>query len=192
MLKYDFKQTNIPGLTLITPLFIPDQRGYLAKPFESCVFAVHNIHFHVAEELESKSEQHTLRGLHFQHQHSQDKLVRVLSGEIYDVAVDLRPESSAFGKWQGFALSAENRQMLYIPKHFAHGFLVLGREAIVHYLCGDRYVSESEDGIIWNDPDLAINWPLGQGITPLLSPRDQSFQSFNQFCRSNNLEGPMT
>lgn len=185
MEPFRFSQTNIDGLTLISPLFIQDQRGYLAKPFESSVFAAHNICFNVAEELESKSEQYTLRGLHFQHRHSQDKLVRVLFGEIYDVAVDLRPESATFGKWQGFILSAENRQMLYIPRHFAHGFLVLSEKAVVHYLCGDCYDSGSEDGIIWNDPDLAISWPLGPGISPILSQRDQSFQSLAQFCHSD-------
>ena len=110
------------------------------------------------EELGSSSCRHTLRGLHFQRRHSQDKLVRVLSGEVYDVVVDLRPNSETFGRWQSFRLSAENRKMLYVPKQFAHGFLVLSDEAVLHYLCGARYDPESEDGIIWNDPDLAIDW----------------------------------
>lgn len=138
----------------------------------------------MAEELETSSRHGTLRGLHFQRRHSQDKLVRILSGEIYDVAVDLRPESRTFGHWQGFRLSAENRRMLYIPKEFAHGFLALSGEAVVHYLCGGQYDPDSEDGILWNDPELAIDWPLERGTVPNLSDRDRAFQSFAAFRRS--------
>ena len=147
-------------------------------------FAAHGIQFALAEELETRSCRNTLRGLHFQRRHSQDKLVRVLAGKIYDVAVDLRPESRTFGYWQGFRLSAENRRMLYIPKEFAHGFLVLSNEAVVHYLCGDQYDPDSEDGILWNDPELAIGWPLESGTVPNLSDRDRAFQSFAAFRRS--------
>lgn len=122
-----------------------------------------------------------LRGLHFQRRHSQDKLVRALSGEVYDVAVDIRPASPTFGKWQGFYLTAEDRQMLYIPKGFAHGFLVCSEQAVLHYLCGDRYDPDSENGILWNDPELAIDWPLDEAAAPILSERDRSFQSFATF-----------
>jgi len=179
MAGFDFQRGNLENLMLITPLFIPDQRGYLSKPFESEIFAAHGIPFTLVEELESRSCRNTLRGLHFQLHHSQDKLVRVLSGDVYDVAVDLRPESPTFGRWQGFRLSVENRQMLYIPKRFAHGFLVLSEEAVLHYLCGDRYDPDSETGILWDDQDLDIHWPLE--TTPILSQRDQSFQSFAEF-----------
>lgn len=184
MSKFIFQKTELEDFMLITPFHVPDQRGHLSKSFEKSIFAAHGIHFELAEELESKSSQNTLRGLHFQRCHSQDKLVRVLAGEVYDVAVDLRPESPTFGKWQGFHLSAENRQMLYIPKRFAHGFLVLSEEAVLHYLCGDRYDPESESGILWNDPELGIDWPLKPGEKPLLSPRDQGFPTFAQYCRS--------
>lgn len=184
MRPFEFQKTGIERLTLITPLYLPDNRGYLTKPFEAGQFVAHGIHFKLSEELETKSCRNTLRGLHFQCRHSQDKLVRVLAGEIYDVVVDLRPESRTFGRWQGFRLSAENRQMLYIPKEFAHGFLVLSYEAVVHYLCGDQYDPDSEDGIVWNDPDLAIDWPLESGTVPKLSGRDQAFQSFTAFRRS--------
>lgn len=180
----EFHKTEIEGLALVTPLYLPDDRGCLSKTFEAGQFAAHGIQFSLAEELESKSCRNTLRGLHFQRRHSQDKLVRVLAGEVFDVAVDLRPRSPTFGKWQGFWLSAENRRMLYIPKEFAHGFLVLSEEAVIHYLCGDRYDPASEDGILWDDPELGIAWPIEKGVTPILSQRDQTFQHFADFCRS--------
>lgn len=183
-MPFEFEVGEIQNLIQISPLFIPDQRGYLAKYFEKEIFSAHGIHFELTEALESKSCQNTLRGLHFQRRHSQDKLVRVLFGEVYDVAVDLRPDSPTFGKWQGFRLSAENRNMLYIPKQFAHGFLVLSQEAVLHYLCGDCYDPESESGILWNDPELGIDWPLEAGAKPLLSPRDQGFPTFAEYRRS--------
>lgn len=183
-MSFLFQDTLIEQLAMVTPLLVPDDRGYLSKSFEKSIFAAHGIQLEPAEELESKSFQNTLRGLHFQRCHSQDKLVRVLAGEVYDVAVDLRPSSPTFGKWQGFRLSADNRMMLYIPKQFAHGFLVLSEEAVLHYLCGDRYDPESETGILWNDPELGIDWPLKSGAEPLLSPRDQGFSTFAEYRRS--------
>jgi len=184
MEPFQFQKTGCEGLTLISPLFVSDERGYLCKSFELEIFAANGIDFTLSEELESKSCRNTLRGLHFQRKNSQDKLVRVLYGEVYDVAVDLRSGSPTFGKWQGFILSSENRQMLYIPKQFAHGFLVTGNEAVVHYLCGGRYDSDNESGIIWSDPVLDIRWPLAPGTEPLLSLRDRGFSGFKEFCRS--------
>lgn len=181
MALFAFQKTEIEQLTLITPLFIPDERGYLTKPFEAEVFAENGIAFTLAEELETRSCRGTLRGLHFQRRHSQDKLVRVVCGQVWDVAVDLRPRSPTFGRWQGFCLSAENRRMLYIPKGFAHGFLVLSEEALLHYLCGDRYDPDSESGIVWNDPELAVDWPLADGLEPILSQRDRNFDGFAAF-----------
>lgn len=184
MAAFDFKKTTLHHLIEISPLYSSDQRGYLIKSFEADLFSAQGIPFSVAEELETRSGLGTLRGLHFQWHHSQDKLVRVLFGTVYDVAVDLRPDSPTFGKWQGFRLSADNRTMLYIPKQFAHGFLVLSQEAVVHYLCGDRYDPESESGIVWDDPGLGINWPLSPGTEPLLSPRDRGFPTFEAYRRS--------
>ena len=186
--SFVFHTTHIEDLLLIAPVFSCDRRGYFSKTFEREIFAEHGLCLHIAEELETCSARNTLRGLHFQRRHSQDKLVRVLSGGVYDVAVDLRPKSKTFGKWQGFTLSAENREMLYLPRGFAHGFLACQDHTIVHYLCGDRYDPESEDGILWNDPELAIDWPLDRGITPSLSARDQTFQSFAAFRRSIDQE----
>lgn len=177
-----FQAASIEGLYLIAPLFSKDARGYFSKTFAADLFASHGIFLDPLEELESSSSQYTLRGLHFQHRNSQDKLVRVLSGEVYDVAVDLRPGSASFGRWQGFRLSSRDRHMLYIPKGFAHGFIALQEDTVMHYLCGGRYDPDSEDGILWNDPELAIPWPLELGQVPLLSQRDRGFQSFKQFC----------
>ncbi len=182
--SFVLQDTNIEGLRLIAPVFHCDRRGDFSKTFEREAFAAHGVTLNVVEELETSSARNTLRGLHFQRRHSQDKLVRVLSGEVYDVAVDLRPDSGTFGKWRGFALSAENREMLYIPKGFAHGFLARRENTAVHYLCGDRYDPESEDGILWNDPELGIGWPLDPGEAPLLSERDQGFQTFWEFKQS--------
>lgn len=184
MSSFAFQTTKIEGLRLIAPIFTCDQRGYFSKAFERELFAEHGIRLDVAEELETCSACGTLRGLHFQHRHSQDKLVRVMSGQVYDVAVDLRPGSKTFGRWQGFALTAEGREMLYLPKGIAHGFLAREDHTIMHYLCGDRYDPESEDGILWNDPDLGIDWPLITGELPVLSKRDQGFQTFQEFKQS--------
>ncbi len=183
----EFQRTELEGLTLIAPMLLRDSRGYLCKPFEAEQFTAHGIPFALEEELETRSCRNTIRGLHFQRLHSQDKLVRVLSGAVYDAAVDLRPHSATFGRWQGFHLSAENRKALYIPKGFAHGFLVLSEAAVLHYLCGDRYDPDSEDGIRWDDPELAIDWPLEQGTAPVLSLRDQSFPSLAMLRRELGL-----
>lgn len=182
--SFCFQEGEIEGVWLIHPLFVSDSRGYFSKTFEKGLFMRHGIPMEPVEEMESESAQYTLRGLHFQHRNSQDKLVRVLSGEVYDVAVDIRPNSPSFGRWQSFRLSAENRQMLYIPKGFAHGFLALRENTVVHYLCGGRYDPDSEDGILWNDPELAIPWPLESGQRPLLSLRDQEFQTLDQLRRT--------
>ena len=182
--SFVFQSTEIEGLRLVAPMFHRDRRGYFSKTFEREAFAAHGVTLNAVEELETSSSRNTLRGLHFQWRHSQDKLVRVLSGEVYDVAVDLRPDSGTFGKWQGFTLSAKNREMLYLPKGFAHGSLARADNTVVHYLCGDRYDPGSEDGILWNDPKLGIGWPLDPGEAPLLSERDQGFQTFWEFKQS--------
>lgn len=170
--KFSFQTTKISGLTLITPFCAPDDRGYLSKPFEKSIFETNGIALSPWEELRSFSHKGVLRGLHFQKRHSQDKLVQVLHGAVYDVAVDLREGSETFGQWEGFYLSAENRNLLYIPKGFAHGFLALEEDTLFSYLCGDRYDPESDGGVRWNDPQLAVKWPLEQIGQPILSEKD--------------------
>lgn len=182
MQKLSFTATTIPQLTLIQPFLAPDERGYLSKTFEYEIFNQYGIKLNPYEELTSFSKKGVLRGLHFQREFSQDKLVRVLHGAVYDVAVDLRYNSPTFGQWQGFHLSSTNRNMLYLPKGFAHGFLALEDNTLFNYLCGDRYDQSSDGGIVWNDPTLNINWPLEQVDKVIVSDKDQALLSFNQFC----------
>lgn len=181
MQKLSFQETKISNLMLITPFLAMDDRGYFSKIFEKSAFASYGIELSPWEELRSCSKKGVLRGLHFQRRYSQDKLVQVLHGAVYDVAVDLREGSETFGQWEGFYLTAENRQLLYIPKGFAHGFLALEDDTLFSYLCGDRYDQESDGGIRWNDPRLAVNWPLEQTGTPILSEKDAALPSLQEF-----------
>lgn len=180
MPQFEFQNTAISGLTVITPFYASDRRGYLSKPFERSIFAAHGIDLFPWEELRSHSQKGVLRGLHFQRRHSQDKLVQVLHGAVYDVAVDLRDGSETFGQWEGFYLTAENRRMLYIPKGFAHGFLALEDNTLFSYLCGDRYDPESDGGIRWNDPALAVQWPLEQIGELILSDKDAALPGLQE------------
>lgn len=172
MSSFQFSQTSIANLTLITPFYSPDIRGWFSKTYEKSIFAAHGIDLSPWEELRSYSHKGVLRGLHFQSRHSQDKLVQVLHGAVYDVVVDLRKGSETFGKWEGFYLSAENRNLLYIPKGFAHGFLALEEGTLFSYLCGDQYDPESDGGVRWDDPTLAVKWPLDQIGQLILSEKD--------------------
>ena len=181
MTNFDFRPTTIRNLTLIDPFAAFDNRGYLSKPFEKSIFVSHGIELSPWEELRSFSQRGVLRGLHFQRRHSQDKLVQVLHGAVYDVAVDLRKGSETFGKWEGFFLTAENRQMLYIPKGFAHGFLALEDNTLFSYLCGDRYDPESDGGIRWDDPQLAVHWPLERVDRVIQSERDAALPTLREF-----------
>ena len=174
MPQFTFQNTSIPGLISIRPFLASDDRGYLSKSFEKSVFASQGIELEPWEELRSCSKKGVLRGLHFQREHSQDKLVQVLCGAVYDVAVDLRKESETFGKWEGFYLTAENKRMVYIPKGFAHGFLALEDNTLFSYLCGDRYDPASDGGIRWNDPQLAISWPLDKVDGLTISEKDKA------------------
>ena len=182
MKPFYFQSTSCPGLTLIEPFHAPDERGYLSKLFEQEVFACNGIVFAPWEQLISCSAKGVVRGLHVQRRHSQDKLVHVLQGAVYDVAVDLRAGSATFGRWEGFYLSAENRRLLYIPRGFAHGFLALQENTLFSYLCGDRYDPQSDGGIRWNDPTLAVSWPLDQVETIIVSEKDRCLPMFAEYC----------
>lgn len=181
MSAFQFQNTTIDGLVQILPFVAPDDRGYLSKTFEKSIFSEHGIEVAPWEELRSFSKKGVVRGLHFQREHSQDKLVQVMHGAVYDVAVDLRKGSATFGKWEGFYLSAENRQMLYIPKGFAHGFLALEEGTVFSYLCGDRYDPASDGGIRWDDPQLAVGWPLERVSKVILSEKDAFLPLFAEF-----------
>jgi dTDP-4-dehydrorhamnose 3,5-epimerase len=164
--------SSIPDVVLIEPKVFKDDRGFFMVPFEAAQFAQMGINAAFVQDNHSGSRQGTLRGLHYQIQHTQGKLVRVIAGEIFDVAVDLRLSSPTFGKWVGHNLTAENRHILWVPPYFAHGFLVTSEWAEIEYKITDFYDPDHERCVLWNDPDLGISWPVMPGITPTLSAKD--------------------
>ena len=164
--------TGLDGALIIEPDAHGDNRGFFMETFQKKRYAAAGIDVEFVQDNISFSVRHTLRGLHFQQPHGQAKLVQVLDGEIYDVAVDIRRGSPTFGQWAGVLLSGENRRQFYLPQGFAHGFCVVSQTALFMYKCSDYYAPECEGGINWNDPDLAIPWPVR---TPVLSERDESF-----------------
>lgn len=181
MAGFVFSETTIRNLTLIEPFLVEDSRGFFSKSFEKKTFEDHGITISPWEELRSCSQKGVLRGLHFQRRYSQDKLVQVLHGAVYDVAVDLRKGSDTFGQWEGFYLTGENRKMLYIPKGFAHGFLALEDDTLFSYLCGDRYDPDSDGGIRWDDPQIAVQWPLERVDKVILSKKDEALPTLREF-----------
>lgn len=188
--KFNFIKTEFPGVLIIEPKVFEDARGYFMETYTRRDFAEGGINRDFVQDNQSKSSRGVLRGLHFQKEHPQGKLVRVVSGEVFDVAVDCRPGSPAFGKWMGVVLSAENKRMFYIPEGFAHGFLVLSDEAEFIYKCTDYYAPGDEGGIPWNDPDIAVEWP-DAGVAPLTSEKDGlhpgfKAQTFDYFKRWAN------
>ena len=161
----------LPGVLLITPTCHEDLRGYFMETYKRSAYEQAGIGDTFIQENQSRSTQNTLRGLHFQREpKAQAKLVRVITGEIYDVAVDIRPGSSTFGQWVGATLSAANRQTMYIPAWCAHGFCVLSEDAEVLYKTTAEYAPELEGGIAWDDPAIGISWPITE---PILSERDR-------------------
>lgn len=169
--------SRIPDVLLLEPKVFRDGRGFFLETYNRRAFAeATGISFDPVQENQSGSRRNVLRGLHYQVRQAQAKLVRVVAGEIWDVAVDLRRSSPTFGQWAGFRLSAENRAMAWIPEGFAHGFLALADGTEVVYLAGAHYAPEHERTIRWNDPTLAIDWPLAGA--PILAPKDASGASF--------------
>lgn len=162
--------TRIPGVVLVEPKVIRDDRGYFLETWHQARYAEAGIPETFVQDNHSYSIHGTLRGLHAQLRYPQGKLVRVVQGEIFDVAVDIRPDSPTFGQWVGERLSGDNFLQLWVPAGFAHGFAVLSETAHVQYKCTDFYRGDDEIGIVWNDPGIAIDWPIGE---PLLSPKDR-------------------
>lgn len=158
--KFKITKSEIEGVFTVEPTVFGDERGYFMETYNENDFKEEGIDLTFVQDNQSKSSKGVLRGLHFQYTQPQGKLVRVIKGEVFDVGVDLRKESKTYGKWIGEILSEENKKQLFIPKGFAHGFLVLSDEAEFVYKCTDFYNGEDEGGIIWNDPDIAIDWPL--------------------------------
>jgi dTDP-4-dehydrorhamnose 3,5-epimerase len=164
--------TELEGVLIVEPKVFGDKRGFFLETFQKQRYRGAGIDVEFIQDNISFSVSRTLRGLHYQHPCGQAKLVQVLAGEIYDVAVDIRHGSPTFGQWTGVILSAENSRQFFLPQGFAHGFCVLSETALFMYKCSDYYTPQYEGGICWNDPDLNIPWPVQ---APLLSERDGAF-----------------
>ena len=172
-----FTPTRIPGVFVIEPKLFQDERGFFLESYQKNHFKNAGIDADFVQDNHSKSRYGTLRGLHYQIKHPQGKLVRVVAGEIFDVAVDIRRNSPTFGKWVGDFLSEENKKMLWVPAGFAHGFFVTSPSAELLYKATDYYAPEWERTISWNDPTLNISWPLQDGA-PVLSSKDATGKPF--------------
>ncbi len=157
--KFKRIDTSIEGVCIIEPTVFGDARGYFVETYNEVDFNEIGIYNRFVQDNQSKSKKGVIRGLHFQKENTQAKLVRVLKGEVFDVCVDLRPGSKTYGKWEGVILSEENKKMFMVPKGFAHGYLVTSDEAIFAYKIDDIYNKEAEGGLIWNDPQVGIEWP---------------------------------
>lgn len=163
-------KTKLPGCVVLEPSVFGDARGFFYETWNAERFGQHGLPISFVQSNISSSSEGVLRGLHYQWPRPQGKLVSVLKGEVFDVAVDIRRGSPTFGQWEGVALSAENKRQLWIPEGFAHGFLVLSGEALFSYLCTDVYVKEADAGIRWDDPGIGVVWPMD--IAPVLSEKD--------------------
>ncbi len=167
-----FQKTAIEGVYIIEPQVFGDERGYFMETYNEAQFRAAGLDYTFVQDNQSSSHKGVLRGLHFQKTHPQAKLVRVLSGEVFDVAVDLRRGSETYGQWAGVVLSGENKKQFLIPRGFAHGFLVLSEHAEFTYKCDDFYHPEDEGGLMWNDPAIGIDWPQ-LDAPPALSAKDR-------------------
>ncbi|MEQ8156404.1 MAG: dTDP-4-dehydrorhamnose 3,5-epimerase [Clostridiaceae bacterium] len=171
--NFTFIKTKIRDLYIIEPKVFGDSRGYFMETYNKNDFFEAGLKMEFVQDNESKSKKGVLRGLHFQTKHTQGKLVRVTHGAVYDVAVDLRKGSPTYGQWEGVILTAENKRQFYVPEGFAHGFLVMSDEAVFNYKCTDFYAPEYDSGLLWNDPDVGIEWPLEEIEELLLSEKDK-------------------
>ena len=178
--KFNFIETDIKDVFIIEPTVFSDSRGYFMETFNLKDFKENTgLDISFVQNNQSKSSKNVLRGLHFQYTKPQAKLVRVIKGEVFDVAVDLRKNSNSYGKWVGELLSEENKRQLFVPEGFAHGFLVLSEYAEFVYSCTNFYDPEDEGGILWNDPDIAIDWPIANNEI-ILSEKDKKWRSLKQ------------
>ena len=176
-MAFTFEKTKLPGVVIIQPKVFGDNRGYFMETYKKTDYEAAGIDREFVQDNESSSTQGVLRGLHFQKDHTQGKLVRVTHGEVFDVAVDVRPGSETYGQWVGATLSSEKKNMIYIPEGFAHGFLVLSDTAEFVYKCTDVYDPSSEGGIPWNDPAIAVDWPK-LDCPYKTSEKDEKHESF--------------
>ena len=179
MEKFKFTETKIKGVYVIEPTVFGDSRGYFVETYNEQDFKAAGLNYTFVQDNQSASTKGVLRGLHFQKKHPQGKLVSVVEGQVFDVAVDLRTSSPTFGNWHGVTLSAEKHNMFYVPEGFAHGFVVISPSATFCYKCTDVYHPEDEDGIRWNDPTVAVKWPELKS-EPLLSAKDTASAFFDK------------
>ena len=180
---------GIEGLKVIEPTVFGDNRGYFMETYNYNDFKEAGIDVEFVQDNQSASKKGVLRGLHFQINYPQDKLVRVIKGRVFDVAVDLRKGSKTYGKWFGVELTEENKKQFFIPKDFAHGFLVLSDYAEFCYKVTDFYHPNDEGGLMWNDPDIGVEWPMPEGMGPedlILSDKDKVNWSYKEFLEKKN------
>ena len=175
---------DIEGLKVIMPAVFGDARGYFMETYNYNDYKEAGIDQVFVQDNQSSSVKNVLRGLHFQINHPQDKLVRVISGEVFDVAVDLRPGSKTFGKWYGVVLSAENKKQFFIPKNFAHGFIVLSDYAEFAYKCSDFYHPNDEGGLKFDDPDIGVEWPITPDTKLIMSDKDTKWGGIKEYVKS--------
>jgi len=175
-------KTKLPGVLILEPKVFPDDRGYFLETWNSTRYEQAGIPGPFVQDNISFSKKGILRGLHFQYPQSQGKLIQVLSGEVMDIVVDIRVGSSTFGQWIGEALSESNHKQIYVPPGFAHGYCVTSETALFSYKCTDFYNPATEHGIIWNDPDIGIEWPIEH---PALSPKDKAYPRLKDFEPEN-------
>ena len=183
--KITVETCDIEGLKVITPTVFGDARGYFMETYNYNDFAEAGIDVTFVQDNQSASKKGVLRGLHFQINYPQDKLVRVIVGEVFDVAVDLRKGSETFGKWYGVKLSAENKKQFFIPKGFAHGFLVLSDYAEFCYKCTDFYHPNDEGGLMYNDAEIGVDWPIPEGMELIMSEKDTKWGTLAEYIEKN-------
>ncbi len=185
MANFVFKKLNIDGVYVINSSFSDDLRGSFVKNFEKNEFSENGLDFDCTESFISTSARNVIRGLHFQTNGPQTKIVGIIAGKVFDVVVDLRKDSPTYKKWEGIYLSRENRNSLLIPKGCAHGFLALSDDSVVSYICDGKYDKETDTGVIFNDPDIGIEWPIMSIDSAIISKRDASFMSIEEFDKVN-------
>ena len=178
--QFMFEALSLNGAFLIKPFIAQDERGYFIKDYSKELFEAHGIEHNLQEVFYTHSHKGVIRAIHFQIYRQQAKLVRCLTGKVYDVIVDLRKDSRTYGKWLGFYLSEENNHSLYVPEGFGHGYLVL-EPSIVSYQCAEKFYAPYDTGILWNDKDLAIEWPLHLVDGIILSNKDKNLPSFKEY-----------
>ena len=178
--KINVTTCEIEGLKVIEPTVFGDSRGYFFESYNYNDYKAAGIPEVFVQDNQSASKKGVLRGLHFQKEYPQDKLVRVIRGEVFDVAVDLREGSSTYGKWYGVILSEDNKKQFFIPKGFAHGFLVLSEYAEFAYKCTDFYHPNDEGGLLYNDPDIGIKWPVDEGMELIFSEKDKKWPTLKE------------